>query len=459
MLRAFAVCWEPFERPTPLQTRREGLLYLGTGMLFALCNPGGLDFGNYFLTSAPSNTFSYLGGFILFYTLFALGLLYVLCLSPIAQRFWGPWSIARMREGIEPGLDLYSLRVRNIQKIAIGTMFVLSLQILDITPGAFGMYYFDTVFGITPADKILPGRNMEWIESDEERPVVPMEGQDPEEVADQTEIVKVWKLQSAFDLNNVTDSDQEVALDEEGPWHTIFKYNTLNDKLERDELTPDYKRAELDTYEAKGPNRHYIKWLIKTTHPFRMMFKPDWDVTTNITDTDWVKDLRKMRWEMDTLSDGTYPKTPLEMVFLPFSSGFEHDYDYEAAEIAKDTAVTEDDVLALNELRYGSKLAKTRATGFLDQKFDTYSRGTDSEDFSVVRLQDLPKQVQLPWDYPLVQAPNFPDAEVRVSPQQASVADIEAKNKIQNKNIWFLDPVALNMRFLANNPLPDTDER
>ena len=166
-----------------------------------------------------------------------------------------------------------------------------------------------------------------------------------------------------------------------------------------------------------------------------------------------------MRWEMDTLSDGTYPKTPLEMVFLPFSSGFEHDYDYEAAEIAKDTAVTEDDVLALNELRYGSKLAKTRATGFLDQKFDTYSRGTDSEDFSVVRLQDLPKQVQLPWDYPLVQAPNFPDAEVRVSPQQASVADIEAKNKIQNKNIWFLDPVALNMRFLANNPLPDTDER
>jgi len=44
-------------------------------------------------------------------------------------------------------------------------------------------------------------------------------------------------------------------------------------------------------------------------------------------------------------------------------------------------------------------------------------------------------------------------------PCQLTVADIEAKNKIQNKNIWFLDPVALNMRFLANNPLPDTDER
>ena len=82
-----------------------------------------------------------------------------------------------------------------------------------------------------------------------------------------------------------------------------------------------------------------------------------------------------------------------------------------------------------------------------------------SEDFSVVRLQDLPKQVQLPWDYPLVQAPNFPDAEVRLSPQQAPLDDLEIKNKIQNKNIWFLDPVALNMRFLANNPLPETNER
>ena len=39
------------------------------------------------------------------------------------------------------------------------------------------------------------------------------------------------------------------------------------------------------------------------------------------------------------------------MAFLPFSSGFEHDYDYDAVEIAKETEVTEDDVLALNELR------------------------------------------------------------------------------------------------------------
>ena len=36
MLRTFAVCWEPFERPTPLKTRRDGLVYLGTGILFAL---------------------------------------------------------------------------------------------------------------------------------------------------------------------------------------------------------------------------------------------------------------------------------------------------------------------------------------------------------------------------------------------------------------------------------------
>ena len=144
MLRAFAVCWEPFERPTPLKTRRDGLLYLGTGVLLALCNPGGLDFGNYFLNTVPINTLSYLGGFILFYTLFAVGVLYVLCLSPFAQRFWGAWSIERMRNGIEPNLELYSFRVRNLQKIAIGTMFVLSVQFMNMIPGSYGMYYLDT---------------------------------------------------------------------------------------------------------------------------------------------------------------------------------------------------------------------------------------------------------------------------------------------------------------------------
>ena len=465
MLRAFAVCWEPFERPTPLKTRRDGLVYLGTGILFALCNPGGLDFGNYFLNTVPTNTLSYLGGFILFYTLFAVGVLYVLCLSPIAQRFWGVWSIERMRNGIEPNLDLYSIRVRNLQKIAIGTMFVLSVQFMHMIPGSYGMYYLDTVFGGTPAQKILPGRDLEWIESDEEQPVAPVERKngddltDDEELPEVTEIVKVWKLQSPFDLNSITDSDQEVALDEEGPWHTIHKYNTLNEKLEREELGPKLKMEELEYYDKGGPNRHYIKWLIKTVHPLRMMFKPDWDVTTEITETDWVQDLRKMRWEMDTLSDGTYPKTPLEMAFLPFSSGFEHDYDYDAVEIAKEVQVTEDDVISLNELRYGTDQKDTQASDFFDRKFDTYSRGTSGEDFSVVRLQDLPKQVQLPWDYPLVQAPNFSDAEVRFSPQQAPIDDLETKNKIQNKNIWFLDPVALNMRFLANNPLPETNER
>ena len=116
MLRAFAVCWEPFERPTPLKTRRDGLVYLGTGILFALCNPGGLDFGNYFLNTVPTNTLSYLGGFIL-YTLLQLEYFTYFVFLQL-HRFWGVWSIERMRNGIEPNLDLSSFRVRNLQKIA-----------------------------------------------------------------------------------------------------------------------------------------------------------------------------------------------------------------------------------------------------------------------------------------------------------------------------------------------------
>ena len=160
-------------------------------------------------------------------------------------------------------------------------MFVLSVQFMKMIPGSYGMYYLDTVFGGTPAQKILPGRDLEWIESDEEQTVAPLNREngddltDDEELQEVTEIVKVWKLQSPFDLNNITDSDQEVALDEEGPWHTIHKYNTLNEKLEREELAPNLKLAELEDFDRRGPNRHNIKSLIKTLHPLRMILKPD----------------------------------------------------------------------------------------------------------------------------------------------------------------------------------------
>ena len=57
--------------------------------------------------------------------------------------------------------------------------------------------------------KFFPGRDLEWIESDEEQPVAPVVREngddlpDDEDLPEATEIVKVWKLQSPFDLNNI----------------------------------------------------------------------------------------------------------------------------------------------------------------------------------------------------------------------------------------------------------------
>jgi hypothetical protein len=43
--------------------------------------------------------------------------------------------------------------------------------------------------------------------------------------------------------------------------------------------------------------------------------------------------------------------------------------------------------------------------------------------------------------------------------QEADEADVMRRNDVQNKNIWFLDPIALNTRFLANEPSPTMEFR
>ena len=48
----------------------------------------------------------------------------------------------------------------------------------------------------------------------------------------------------------------------------------------------------------------------------------------------------------------------------------------------------------------------------------------------------------------------FVYAGVSVSKRNFKKA-VDRKNDVQNNNAWFLDPVALNQRFLANDPYPD----
>ena len=76
---------------------------------------------------------------------------------------------------------------------------------------------------------------------------------------------------------------------------------------------------------------------------------------------------------------------------------------------------------------------------------------------NILFVQDLPQEVSFPWDYPVVHAPNVP--EISAGIQEANETDVARRNDVQNKNVWFLDPIALNTRFLANDPLPETDER
>ena len=74
MINALVFTWAPQELPVALATRKEGIMYFTTGMFFAVCNPGGIMFGDLLLTTLPENTFLYLIGFMFIYGIVAASL-------------------------------------------------------------------------------------------------------------------------------------------------------------------------------------------------------------------------------------------------------------------------------------------------------------------------------------------------------------------------------------------------
>jgi len=444
VLKAFTLCYKRIETPTPLGTRKEGLLYFATGMAFAICNPGGIMFGNLLLTTLPENSISYILGFVLFYLVVSAGLLYITCLSPLGQRVFGQWSITRMRNGQEPSADFFTIRLRAVQSLAILTLFTLCVQFLRISPSSFTTYYVDTMFGATPAKEILPKRDYVWIESTEE---VASEDGDEENT-----IEKVWKLQSPLNGNKYVAPDQVIRLNDQSPWNIVSKYNTYNEKLEREEISDELKELEVENYDEKGPNSYYLKWLKR--FKFRLMFKPEWG-TEDEMDARLLKQLTNVRFEMDDILRTHYAASLNEArPHLPFNMEYEQDYDFDSAAVAQDRLVTEDNLIDLETLKADPDLQRE---GYFTKTYDMVHRGGETIDFSIATLQDLPKEVNFPWDFPVVHAPNVPEIATGIQEEEPGL--VTRRNEVQNNNVWFLDPIALNTRFLANDPLPASDPR
>jgi hypothetical protein len=451
MINALVFTWAPQELPVALATRKEGIMYFTTGMFFAVCNPGGIMFGDLLLTTLPENTFLYLIGFIFIYGIVAASLVYIVCLSPLGQKCFGAWSIARMRNREEPSVTLYGLRTRNVQIVSVLAFLTLTVQFLHSIPTSFTTYYADTMFGATPAKKLVPKRDFVWVESTEQP------DESSEDVDEDQDEVKVWKLQSHPSTNKFSTEffgqDRNPPLVEKGPWHTVHKYNALNTKLERDEIKDELKLLELENYDEGGLNPYIAKWWHKTK--LRSTFKPDWG-EYNEMNSRWLKELTRVRFEMDDILRMQYAPTSNEpRPHLPFNLEYESDYNLDPKDVAQSREVLEDDAIALESLKRNTKVTDS---GFFNQTYEMVHRGGQQRmDFSIVRLQDLPQEVNFPWDFPVVHAPNVSQVEPSIEDSDEQV--IAQRNEVQNKNVWFLDPIALNTRFLANDPLPETDER
>lgn len=449
LMQAFLLCWRPKETAKPLVNRKEGLLYLGTGAFFALCNPGGTKFGVLLLNTLPSNTEIYLCGFLLVYTGIVSAMVYILCMSPFGQKCFGPWSLARMLNNQEANVQFLTYRIRNVRIVAVATFIAICIQCTEGSIETFSTFYLDLLLGGTPAQSITPMRDFYWIESDELETL---------EEGDEKEPAKVWKRQSQVEMNHIMDNEAEPKLEEEGPWHTVWKYNELNEKLERDDISDLQKTEELDYYERKGPNTYYGKKLVDwyESSKLRLRFAPklEWDKKDEMN-AHWLKELTRIRAEMDDIFVAQHEVNfNLPRPHLPFSPSYDIDYDWDPVSIAKDEEMTEEDAATLLYLQKSELL---QASGFFQETYDMVHRGSEQVDFSVVKLQSLPEEVHFPWDYPLVHAPNVPDIKPGIQEEQEAI--VNTKNAVQNKNAWFLDPIAVNMRFLANDPAPATDPR
>jgi threonine/homoserine/homoserine lactone efflux protein len=506
---AFTNCWDPRERPTPIATRKEASKYVASGVLFAFCNPGGLMFGDLLLTALPENTWLYLFGFFLVYASLMAGVIYLAFFSPRApfQEWFGPCVLPRNPSGYQLAFNYsyYSPRVRNLRVMAMATAAVLFWQVANYNDSGFWVAYTDMVytppfvqgksdFALKTADDPKGARkrpnatlisrsklatNVADTEADEDaRAEAESASNEPLEAKALT--VETAKnesrphnkpsnamnkdtLQSVLGSGrasgDVYGEEEEWDLDEAfTPWDTIIKYDTWNDKLDRETLPNDWKEVELKFFYDLGLNTVHKQQLVTSLH---LRKAPLWETKESPTQR-----LTNMREEMDKVVRDSYTGIATDSknrTFTPFSSKYEADYDFEPAanpdpdpdDDDDDDEEDEDEVDEQDEkdLKLLVSNPEVWATGFFDPTYEMFHRGGSFEDFSAVQMRSLPQEIHFPWDYPALESPNVPEVN-----NDSEDSDVARRSEMQNKNVWFLDPIALNTRFLANNPFVLKDD-
>lgn len=462
MVRMIIMCWKQYSITSPVLTRREGANYVGAGMLFALCNPSGTMLANLLMQTLPANVFLYLCGFLPIYACLSAGFVYIVCLSPLGQKFFGQWSISRMQQGLELDLTYFPQRILWVRRAALVTAALVIIQFVPVSDTLFWASYPDSVLRPIPGVKPLKP-DLKWLEA---------EVKELSNSADPlSKKITVSKLQSPAEGNDTFDKDFEFKADETD-WGLLYRYHGMNEALEREELDEDIQENEIKYFQGSGPDVWLLRLYNNTN--LRLVFNPfsPWEKTHTTVDSRiaYEAKLKKIRATMDNLRNHN---TPLPEVwngimyderasFMPFHLEFETDYELDPVSVGTDHDVTPEDVDTLIALANDEELLLQ--TEFFIEGYDHSHRGEGDEDnLTLIQLQNLPQEVHFPWDYPALPPANCIRHVSQVCPpsksksKKAGVAAMERENAVHNQSIEFLDPIALNTRFLANNPLPITD--
>jgi threonine/homoserine/homoserine lactone efflux protein len=582
---AFISCWETTDRPTPIATRKEALKYVASGVLFALCNPGGLMFSNLLLTALPGCTWLYLSGFFLMYASLMAGAVYLAFFSPRApfQKWFGPRVLLRNPSGYQLAFNFAyrSPRVSKLRVMSMVTAAILLWQVANYNDAGFWTNYTDMVYSppwmqekedfsdqthtkqeITREDDTeeeIKARAREKVEARERRearkklersrkqlkaraeematltgveeavaavPTLGFEEMEatgtprlynhslamventqgrrqvytmPEEIEDAIEDTPrsihdsgtASILILAEDCLPEPDAEEDGELDIESiaPWDTVLQYDAWNDRLDR-EPPEEFEKAELKMFYNYGFNALQKKYLVASLH---LRKAPLWE--THKSPTRILVDIRDKFDAKLQDKHGVTAISSKNRTFLPFNM-YEIDYDFYdfdengeplsrqgyiphvpvgGEDGGRDLVGGEDDVPRKDERKTQKR---RRPFQFLqtqqrdkrmasDPKImtddddgdlypltqDMYSRGNTFEDFGAAQTRDLPQEIHFPWDYPALEPPNTVEVDSH-SPKD----EVITRTKMQDKNVRFLDPIALNTRFLANNPFALKDD-
>lgn len=410
----------------------------GAGLAF--CNPGNLLGTQALLGVPPTNISLYLFAFGVTCTC-AMGVAWLIFDRELSRdlKQGGLQAISRLRgTGTEDNLGFFKVRPRRqTRRISLALMICVYLQCSTL-PDEGVRYYGDHMFSVLGIEQAvdMTSRDFIWFNSSPEGEH--LTHPPTEEQASENKYTK----QSVSDYNDGEHPDVEEDYGAQELWDMEDRYAEI--RKNREKKTPgDLARTERE-FMYEETFKHDLLGIIPRLKRLELYLMPDWERQT----IPYITRLEQIRRDTDQMFvEPTHPR--FKTIFLPDRPEFEADYDFEEAK-EKDWATDKKYAGIVTELE--KHIAATGPSWNAWNHHDVHRSNAYAGGLSSVKLQTLPKAMNMPWDFPQVEVEK-PYSPTTLPLGSTDTEAIASGNDALTMNFKFLNPLAFNARVWENEPL------